>query len=499
MKNHCTLELLPFLALASLFIKISSSASHHPVLTGPSMAYIGSRVAFRCILSGSPPPITYQLFKDNSFLVDTNIDLQGGRSASFLRKTSVTSDGLYHCKATAGGSTGVSNSIRLSVVTPASQTSVTSDPFPPVVYEGSRLILSCDARKGSHLSYTWFFNRKEVTSSYSNLFHLNGNQLVVERVIPQHAGNYSCIAWSMVQTIKRFSSSSEVQVIVKVYVSKPKIHFSVFKEGGRYHGNLTCWSSKGSPPGNISLIVDDQEMGSVTATKSLSARFKVDLIPGFNRSEARCQVRTEVQKLLSEAVNLEVVPVGGPLKVDVQYLYSAEFKLAATVLSCRISRGTFPLISWIQNNSVLLAETQEESHLQSTLPDYILTDNKQNLVLTKLGPEKSGFYQCRARNSYDDVGTWVESTAELVQFTEVCLTTTEIIAISFCCFLLLVLLVSTVCVFKMLDNMRARSTVSKLNSDDCSLHEVTSWSEGKMNDTTFSDCDAPNQVYNKYY
>ncbi|XP_068448351.1 Fc receptor-like protein 5 [Clinocottus analis] len=273
MKNLQSLDLLPILALASLFIRISGSLSLRPVLTGPDKAYLGSRVAFRCIAPDSSLPVTYKLTRDSSVLVATVTNLQVDQTASFFLKVTVSLEGSYNCKATTRGSTGVSNSIALSVVTPPSNTRVTSEPFPPAAYEGSSIVLSCSVAKGSNLFYTWFFNRKELTSSTSPLLLLTGNKLVMGKVTPEQAGYYYCMAWSRVQDIRRFSSSSEVQVTVKVYVSKPRISFSVSKEGNSPGGNVTCWSARGSPPVNISLSVDDKEVGSVTAPQSLVAWF----------------------------------------------------------------------------------------------------------------------------------------------------------------------------------------------------------------------------------
>lgn len=101
------------------------------------------------------------------------------------------------------------------LLAPALNTRVISEPFPPVVYEGSHLLLTCNVSQGSHLSYTWFFNKKEVTSPPSSFLHLTGNKLVMEKVTPGHAGYYSCMAWSSVLDIRRFSGSIEVQLIVK--------------------------------------------------------------------------------------------------------------------------------------------------------------------------------------------------------------------------------------------------------------------------------------------
>ncbi|KAL6110454.1 uncharacterized protein ACO6RY_19530 [Pungitius sinensis] len=417
MKNQQTLNVLPILALASVFIRISGSISLQPVLTGPDAAYLSSRVIFRCIEPDSSLPVTYELIRDGSVLIAVDAGLQGDQKALFPLKVTATSEGLYHCKAMTEERTGVSNSIRLSVVTPASNTRVTSDPYPPVAYEGSRMSLSCSVARGSHLLYTWFFNRKEVTSLTSPPLLLNGNQLVVGKVAPEHAGYYSCMAWSEVQDIRRVSSSPEVQMTVKVYLSKPKISYSIFKEGASWYGNVTCWSTRGSPPVNISLSVNDKEAGSITGAQSLVAWFPVAMTPRQDMAVARCQVKTEVQELMSEPVTLEMVPVGGRVKLEVEYLYSADSKLVAAKLSCHVSRGTFPYISWLWNNSSRPSETHADSHTDPVLYHGALDDRRRTLFLTKLGPEESGYYLCRARDSYNDSGAWVESAAVLVGVT----------------------------------------------------------------------------------
>ncbi|XP_032391785.1 hemicentin-1 [Etheostoma spectabile] len=502
MKNH-TLNLLPILALASLFIKISGSISLRPVLTGPDMAYLSSRVVFWCIAPDSSLPVTYELMWDAGVLIGTVADLQGDQPASFKLKVTASSEGSYHCKATTGRSTGVSDSIKLRVVTPPSNTKVTSEPFPPVAYEGSRIVLSCSVTKGSHLSYTWFFNRKEVTSITSPLLLLTANKLVVRNVAPEHAGYYYCMAWSRVQDTKRFSSSSEVQVTVKKYVSKPRISFYISKEGASYHGNVTCWSTRGSPPVNISLSLDDKEVGSATATESLSAWFPVAMVLGRDMGMAQCRLTTEVQELMSEPVTLEVVPVGGDVKVEVEYLYTADSKMAAARLSCHISRGTFPYVSWLLNESVLPSETHEDSHIQPVLSHYALMDHRQTLVLTKLSLEEPGYYRCRSRDNYDESGPWVESAAVLVQVTDwnlysmpretpstetplkVFMNTIEVISIVFCCLLLLTLAVGVGCMYKVFDYKQGHAHITTTNPtpDALPLSAPMSQSGGERDDT----------------
>ncbi|KAM9857214.1 Fc receptor-like protein 5 isoform 2-T2 [Aulostomus maculatus] len=471
MKNLRALCLWPVLALANLSIKISGSTAPLPVLTGPDMAFLGSRAMFQCIAPHSSLPVTYEIIKDGNILIATGTDLQGGQPLVYSLRVALTSEGTYHCQAKTEGGTRISNSTRLSVVTPASNTRVTSDPFPAVVYEGSRLVLSCNVSEGSHLSYTWFFNRKEVTSAAFPLLHNTGNQLVMETVSPDHAGDYYCMAWSRVQDIRRFSSSSEFKVSVKVYILKPTIVFSISKEGTSYRGNVTCWSSRGTPPANFSFLVDDYEVESVKAVSSLSARFSFAMVPGLDMGMARCRVKTEVQDLLSEPLSLEVVPVGGHVTLEVEHLFRADSKLTAAILTCQISRGTFPFVSWLLNDSILPLETHD-SHLQLILPHYALTDHRQTLVLTKLGPEEAGYYHCRVRDSYDDSGTWVESTAVLVRATgeknemldkKFFMATTEVISLAFFCFLFLCLAVGLACVYGMLDQKQVHRDPSMKN------------------------------------
>ncbi|XP_054636145.1 uncharacterized protein LOC129183194 isoform X2 [Dunckerocampus dactyliophorus] len=497
------------------------------------MAYLGSRAFLQCVAPECLQPVTYKLMRDG-LLIDTSTHLQAAQPATFSLKVTVMSEGLYHCEADTEGSTGASNSIRLSVVTPDSNTRVTSDPFPPVVYEGSRMVLSCDAARGSHLSYTWFHNRTEVTPATRT-----GNKLVMERVTPEHAGYYYCTAWSRVRDVQRVSSSSEVKMAVKVYLSKPKISLSVFKDGGSYRGNVTCWSSRGTPPINFSLAVDDKAVASVLAAESLSAWFNVTVVPRLDVGVARCWVKNEVQELKSEPLTLEVgmrhsregnaltmsyrlvslisrlhlsllvcpVPVGGDVHVEVEYLYTAHSLLAAARLTCHVSRGSFPLVAWLLNDSLLPSETlDDDSH------DYALTDRRRTLILVKFRLQQLGYYRCRVRDSYDDAGAWLESGAVLIQVKDVmpdstlletpspetsANVSTEMIAIAFCCFLLLTLAVGIVSVYMMIEDKQGlpRSSATNCRSNVLPLSEAICNSEVKQADTVPTGWDLNNQIH----
>ncbi|XP_036803945.1 Fc receptor-like protein 5 isoform X1 [Oncorhynchus mykiss] len=455
MKKKRELCLLPVLVVACLVSIMGGSSLPSPILIGPDKAYLNSKVVFQCRSPGSPPPNTYELLKDGNHLVATSNDLQDDQSATFFLKISVTSEGSYHCRVTAGGNMGLSGTVRLQVVIPVSGTMVTSDPDPPILYEGLRLTLTCDVTKGSHLSYTWFYNRQEVTSSPTSpltplLLWPVGNTLVVERVTAKHAGNYSCIAGTRMQTNSRFSSSREVTVRVKAYLSVPQISFTISKKGLSYRGNVTCRSSRGTPPVTFYLFLDDKEVGSDVATESLVAWFPVAMVPGRDMGTVRCTVESDAQRLTSRPLTLVVVPVGGSPKVDVEYLYRVDSKMAAARLQCLLSLGTFPFFSWSLNGSLLLHPSEGDS----SHPSHALADGGRTLFLTEITLEDSGYYRCRARDSYDVTSAWVESQPVLVRITEVSTTTIEVMAIVFCCFLMLTLAGGVACVMRMLNRQR---------------------------------------------
>ncbi|KAM9769075.1 Fc receptor-like protein 5 isoform 1-T1 [Menidia menidia] len=423
---------------------ISECSLLQPRLTGPEKAFLNSRVAFRCVAPGAPPPVTYRLLRDGGAPVATHVDDEGGQTAVFPLKVTTAMGGAYRCRAAAGGITGVSAGVRLTVVTPASNTRVESDPSPPVAFEGSRVALSCEVDRGSHLSYTWFFNRTEVGGSWPGL-RASGSRLVLERATPQQAGGYYCVAWATVQDTRRFSTSTEIQVVVKVFLSKPMISFSMVKVGDGYRGNVTCWCSRGSPPANFSLWVDGRPVGWFTATGALAVSFPVPAAPGLDMGEARCRVQSPRQQLHSEPLSLEVVPVGGGLRVELEYLYSVGSGRAAARLCCLLVRGTFPSFSWLLNGSQLPAAGR-------------------SLLLPVIGPKEAGQYACRARDSYEPHGPWAQSPAVMVQPTEPDTTPLDAIAILFCCFFLLTLVVGSICVYKMFDRKPAPTHVPAAHS-----------------------------------
>lgn len=100
-------------------------------------------------------------------------------------------------------------------------------------------------------------------------------------------------------------------------------------------------------------------------------------------------------------------PVTGTALVQVEYLHRADSVVAAAMLQCEITTGTFPTFSWSFNGSTIPLEANSPTFIQ----------HGQVLVLTHISPENSGYYSCRARDSFNSNSSWVESEEVSVKMT----------------------------------------------------------------------------------
>lgn len=126
------------------------------------------------------------------------------------------------------------------VLVPVQGASLSSEPDPPVVYEGEPLVLRCLVSRGTHLSFMWYHNRQEVTSSPSELYRLSENTLTVDRAGEQHAGIYSCTAQNQMDVNTRYSSSRNLEVIVKSKNSSVQHQFNNKLHNSHDESKL-CW------------------------------------------------------------------------------------------------------------------------------------------------------------------------------------------------------------------------------------------------------------------
>ncbi|KAL2089844.1 hypothetical protein ACEWY4_014532 [Coilia grayii] len=438
MKDKDRLCLMIFVILyISQTTPTGGSGSTQAVLRGPEYAYLNTKINFSCEVLGSPPSATYQFMKMKDTPLTTEKNLPTHQPPIYKLKAITTSAGEYYCRVTALGKTVTSNILHLQVVIPVSGASVVSVPSPPTEFEGSSLALYCEVQKGSHLSYKWFHNRLEVTAP-SLTYNLSGNSLTVDRLTKRHAGSYYCSAWNDIGIDPRYSSSSEIHVTVKVYLTAPKLSIALFKENCNYYANLSCESAQGTVPVTFVLLLSGQETDRQVAN-SLSVWFSVPLMVGMDTVTAQCRAEATYQQLNSNTIHLEMAPVGGTVHLHVDYLYNTNWQVSAVRLQCDVSRGTFPSYLWLHNNSLL----------QQSSCSTISGDQCNVLFLTDVTHVNFGYYQCHVRDSFEDNSSWIQSDTVLVEGLDFPVNITEVIAVVLCCFLLLAMIGSLLCILWM--------------------------------------------------
>ncbi|TSL68213.1 Transmembrane channel-like protein 7 [Bagarius yarrelli] len=291
---------------------------------------------------------------------------------------------------------------------PVQGVSLIPEPNPPVLYEGAGFNLSCTAKKGTHLNYSWFQNEREVTSP-STLYRFVGNMLTVDTADERHAGSYICMARNMVRNRTRTSSSKKVTVMVKKHLAAPRLAFTLFHNGSSYYANISCRLAYGSPPVMFQLLLNEKLVG-VQHLDLLEAWFYQPVTVGLDIGTLRCIAENDIQQLLSNSINLEVAPVTGPAHVQVEYLHRVDSVTAAALLQCQITAGTFPVFLWLFNGSTIPLEANSRTFIQ----------HGQFLVITHISVGNLGYYSCRARDSFDSDSSWVKSEEVLVKMTGLC-------------------------------------------------------------------------------
>ncbi|XP_053369791.1 B-cell receptor CD22 isoform X4 [Clarias gariepinus] len=387
--------------LLLLLMSVLHGSTLRPELSGPSMAFLKSTVAFKCKLTGSPSPLTFELIKNNDEVLERN-----SNPITFSLKVNMGSEGVYVCRVTSGNQTSISNPVHLQVVIPVQGVSIVSEPNPPVIYEGEGFKLSCEARMGTHLGYSWYHNEQEM-SSPSPLHHFVGNMLTVNSSSEWHAGSYLCVAKNLMGNNSRSSSSEHVTVVVKKYISPPRLSFTLFQNGTGYYANLSCQLAYGSPPVMFQLFFNGKSVD-VQQLNLLEAWFIQPVTIGLYMGKVQCIAKNNIQHLFSNSIRLEVVLVTGTALVQVEYLHRAESEVTAVLLKCVITAGTFPVFSWSFNGSTI--------PLGANSPTFVQHD--QVIVLTHISPENSGYYSCRARDSFNSDSSWLESEEVLVKMTD---------------------------------------------------------------------------------
>ncbi|KAI1886463.1 hypothetical protein AGOR_G00196010 [Albula goreensis] len=421
------------LGLCSVLSQTWAIVLERPILEDFNTSLINSVAVLNCYLP-SPPEnetIQYELFKGTKSLGEYSAQ-HGEKGVFNLWVKDLSYDGNISCKASVQNNTDVkateSDTQSFRVIVPVEGAELRSNPSSGEVFEGRGLSLNCTLKQGTYVSYEWFLNGDSLNQSTE--------LLVVQYVTLQDAGNYSCEARNEAydpdeEMTMIYSTSSHRLVKVKAPVSKPNISFTVQREGDDYWAIVTCQSGRGTPP--VTFSFHNQTLADLVSneTASLQATVRIPIILGQNMGEVQCKATNGGDLAVSDAMTLEVVPVGGVAKVRLEYEMGSYGKV---LLHCDLERGTFPEIHWFLNGTEL--DSRGQFH----------KIQEQALKLTSITPSSTGFYHCEARDSFGTEKRII-SEKKIIDRTVLDRVSVLAFAIVLSCLLFLMVLVTACCLY----------------------------------------------------
>ncbi|XP_036948377.1 hemicentin-1-like isoform X3 [Acanthopagrus latus] len=380
----------------------------------------GNHVSYKWLLNGQL--VSQSLLHDDRLLIN---------------RTTSQDSGSYRCVASNSFNqtdffTSNSTEVVITVREPVKGAEIEVRSGSVDLFEGNMLELRCKLKAGNHVSYKWLLNGQLVSQSL-----LHDDRLLINRTTSQDSGSYRCVASnSFNQTDFFTSNSTEVVITVRDLVSTPNISFTVLKEDFQnYSAVVTCRSTRGTPPVTFSLYNSTEVIASVTVEEQF-ATFKVPLILGQDLGFLQCQARNGDNATYSEKIPLEVVPVGGPVKMPYTYDSGENYDVIGVTFYCKAEKGTHPRYQWFLNGT-LLDDRGSFYYVDHQPPEMAM-------LMLSVGDSSAGTYHCEVSDSFDNT-TAISSRRLYLDKHTLNRLPVWVVAVVFGSFTFLILLVSVCC------------------------------------------------------
>uniref|UniRef100_A0A665UYJ7 Si:dkey-93h22.7 n=1 Tax=Echeneis naucrates TaxID=173247 RepID=A0A665UYJ7_ECHNA len=328
----------------------------------------------------------------------------------------------------------VSSTHNLRVVEPVDNAQIIILSDPKKVFEGQSLKLRCHLQAGNHVSYKWLLNDRLISPSPG--VNLSNGHLLIERTTSEHSGSYKCEASNKFNKTVFTAVSPEVEITVTDLVSAPDISFTVSKESAHiYSAVVTCQSTKGTPPITFSLYNNENLVATMTSDDR-NAIFKVPLVLDQHLGYLKCAANNTNQTVYGHWLPLDVVSVGGRVRIHLDTDVAENFAVIGVRLYCEVERGSHARYQWFLNHTLL--------HQRGSFYYVVNQRPEQSILLLAVERHSAGTYHCEASNSFDN--TTVISSSRLYLDKKVLNHVPVLVAaVIFGCFTLLILLISICC------------------------------------------------------
>ncbi|XP_053489891.1 Fc receptor-like protein 5 isoform X2 [Ictalurus furcatus] len=404
----------------------------------------------KCQVTKGSPLINYTFFRNNHQVAVVNSE---HLNASFVVPIVLDQDmGTVYCQANNGKRLVQSRKLNLTVEY-LSQPEI-SFKIGKNAEGNFSAYVKCQVTKGSPpISYTLFRNNHQV--AVVNSEHLNAS-FVVPIVLDRDMGTVYCKA----DNVKRPVQSRKLNLTVE-YLSQPEISFKIGKNAeGNFSAYVKCQVTKGSPPISYTLFRNNHQVA-VVNSEHLNASFVVPIVLDRDMGTVYCKADNVKRPVQSRKLNLTVESVGGNVTMSLEKAVGKDFDVYGVWLYCHVDKGTFPKYYWFLNYT----------RLESQGKFYRTFSPNHSGLMVRLDPSiaTAGVYHCEVVNSFDNTSR-VSSPRILITHEVFNKISTEVAAIIFTCFSLLICAVLACCVYGVV--LRKRQARKYILKDFTDKHSI---------------------------
>ncbi|XP_041987673.1 basement membrane-specific heparan sulfate proteoglycan core protein-like isoform X2 [Aricia agestis] len=373
--NEVTTTYRPNPPRGTVVVKISS-----PTI---KIQEIGSTVNFTCQARSRMTPRRLQVTwrKADGELPYDRTQFDDRTGAIIITNLQISDSGMYVCESNDGVSTEQATATLKVPGIEMTQPEVFVSPQIKDYYEGDRLELECSSRGNPAPTISW---QRGPSQALSNRFEVNGNTLIIDNLLEEDTGDYSCIASNAA------GSARAIAVVnVRPRPSQPPREKLTVSSTSPSVGEgedirLVCTASPNVAAGSIEWVRQD---GTPFLSNMYSDNGVLYVVKADAQNQGVYMCRTPSYGVSPVLVVLTVIPLRTPSPVEAANITINKDSLeipsgGSDTVECIPEGNPVPYVKWSRS---------DESNFGSGS-----SQRENTLIISNAQESDSGYYTCEA-------------------------------------------------------------------------------------------------------